>query len=47
MLTGYMLHPAVGEQSQRPPQGQGTIVPIPWGYIMAEPVLEIWIGLGP
>lgn len=33
-------------QSQRPPQGMGTFVLLPWDCIVAAPVLDNWIGLG-
>lgn len=31
MLVGSALHPAVGWQSQHPPQSMGTFVLLPWG----------------
>lgn len=38
---------AVRGQLWRTPQGKGTYVPLPRGYIMAVLQLESWLGLGP
>lgn len=43
MAIEHVLHPAVGEQSSRPPQGKRTLISLLWGCIDAG----YWIGLGP
>lgn len=47
VLMGHALHPLVGWQSQRLPQGKETFVPLLPGCTAAAPVLESGIGLGP
>lgn len=37
----------VGQQSWRPPQDKGIVVPLPWDCIVAALMLGIWLRLGP
>lgn len=43
---GHELHSVAG-QSRKGPQGTGTFVLFPQGHIVAAPMRESWIGLGP
>lgn len=48
MPMAHGLHHVVGGRgSQKPPQGKGTFVFLPQGYVAAALALKAWIGLNP